>query len=158
MLVAIAVWLVAADVVTPPKHPNFDLNDMCRVDDLSGANEMLVRQEYYRDIPRWTRLFGIDVPNVGKPGYSGARQDLEILLGRYPDVYVEDDNPDRPSSRNAYYLQYVWNKGRLLQFELVRDGWATVNAEGQKGRYGKFLVAAEAEAKRLHEGRWATGN
>jgi len=127
---------------------------MCRVTELWGANELKMRQEHYRDLPWWTRLYGIDVPSVDKPGYSGARQDLEIMLGRFPDVYVEDEKPDHPIARNAHYLQYVWTQGKLIQFELVRDGWATVNEEGHKGRYGKYLLAAQDEAKRLHEGLW----
>lgn len=158
MLVALAACALVADLLKPPKQPTFDLYDMCRVSELSGANEMKLRQESYRDMSRWTRLYGIDLPAVGKPGYSGARQDLEVILGRSPDVYVEDEKPDHPVTRNATWVQYVWTRGKLIQFEVLQDGWATVNEEGRKGRYGKYLVGAETEAKRLHEGIWEKAN
>lgn len=150
--VAIAAML-GAELVKPPKQPN--LGFVWREIDLRGCNELQIRPELFRERPRWVRLYGIDVPEAGHVGYSGARQDIEILLGRTPDIYYEDEDCNHPVSRNATLVQYVWTQGKLIEFELVLDGWATVNEEGRKGRYGKFLIAAEAEAKRFHEGMWA---
>ncbi len=110
----------------------------------------------FREQSRWVRLYGIDVPNASQRGYSGARQDLEVLLGRAPDVYFEDEDPKKCLRRNASYVQYVWTQGKLLQFELLRDGWAHVNEEGRKGKYGSLLIAAEAEARRFRDGLWAS--
>jgi endonuclease YncB( thermonuclease family) len=155
MLASLIFVVLGGTLIDPPKQPLFDITAMCKVVDLREANEMKVRQENYRDMPRWTRLFGVEIPKAGQTGYSGARQDLELLLGRSPDVYVEDEREEHPVVRNATWVQYVWTQGKLLQFELVRDGWATVNDEGARGRYGKYLKAAEVEAKKFHEGLWA---
>ena len=155
MLSLVVLLVLGADVLKPPKQPGFVLTQMCRVTDLLNANEMKIHPEYYKDsMPHWVRLYGVDLPTADKRGYSGAREDLELLLGREPDVYVEDENPDHVITRNAYYVQYVWAYGKLIEFELVRDGWAKVNDEGRKGKYAKPMLAAQAEAQRLKEGLW----
>jgi len=154
MLHSLLVCTLSFNLVSPPKRPDLGLPWL--LDGLRGANEMRIHSEYYRDQPRWIRLFGVDVPNLSDRGYSGARQDLEIMTGRgTSEVYFEDDDSKHPISRNACRVQYLWLRGKLIQFELVRDGWAKVNDEGRKGRYAKYLVAAEAEAKTFHEGLWA---
>jgi len=155
MVASLLFAVLGANLVTPPKQPEFGIYNMWRATNLRGANELLIRKEYYRDMPQWVWLYGIELPQVGSRGYSGARQDLEVLLGRAPDVYIEDEREDHPVTRNGGYVQYVWTRGKLIQFELVRDGWAKVNDEGRKGRYSSFLTGAEAEAKRFHEGLWA---
>ena len=153
MFTSILVTILVAELVKPPKQP--DLGFVWREIELRGSNEMLIRPEMFREPSRWVRLFGIDTPKANERGYSGAVQDLEILLGNRADVHFENEDPRHPISRNVTLVQYIWTRGTLIQFELLRDGWATVNEEGRKGKYGKFLVAAEAEAKRFHEGMWA---
>ena len=153
LISAFIATILTAELVKPPKQP--DLGFTWRETDLRGCNELQIRPEMFRERSRWVRLYGIDVPKANQVGYSGARQDLEIILGRTPDVYFEDEDCKHPISRNATAVQYVWTQGKLIEFELVRDGWATVNDEGKNGRYGKFLIAAEAEARRFHEGMWA---
>ena len=152
MFAAILACVFTATLVDPPKQP--DLGFPWRVVDLRGANEIKIVSEYYSDRARWVRLYGVDLPVTGRHGYTGSREDLEILLGRRAEVYFEDDSEKQPVNRNATYVQYMWTRGKLLEFELVRDGWATVNEEGRKGKYAKFLIGAEAEAKRFHEGLW----
>jgi len=152
MFAAILTILFTRDLVVPPKQP--DLGFEWHSTDLRGANEIHISPIYFRERPRWIRLYGIDVPNASQRGYSGARQDLELILGRVADVHFEDENEKHPVSRNATCVQYLWTRGKLIQFELVRDGWAKVNDEGRKGRYAKFLIGAEAEAKRFHNGLW----
>jgi endonuclease YncB( thermonuclease family) len=153
MLQTVLSIVLAANLVKPPKQP--DLGFAWKLLDVRYANEMKVSPEWYRDTPVWIRLYGIDVPSPGDRGYSGAREDLELLFGRWHEVYVEDEDSKHPVNRNAFAFQYLWITGKLVQFELVRDGWAKVNDEGRKGRYGKLLIDAEAEAKKFHEGRWA---
>jgi hypothetical protein len=144
--------LLTSDLVKAPKQPY--LGFPWRIVELRGANEMKIHPEYVIEESQWDRLYGVDLPTADKKGYSGARQDLEILLGRgEPEAFIEDEKRD-PVIRNATYVQYIWVYGKLLQFELVRDGWAKVNDEGRKGRYGKLLVAAEAEAQRFKAGLW----
>lgn len=155
MLATFVAIALAAGTINPPKQPQFGLNRLQRVLNLRGANEILVRPEAYREmIPQWVRLYGVDVPNYSRRGYSGARQDLEILLGREAEVYVQDEDPKHPISRNATEVQYMWAWGKLLEYELVNDGWAKVNDEGRKGRYATYLIAAENAAKKAHAGIW----
>ena len=154
MIVVLALAILGPEVLKPPKMP--DIPFPWRLLDLRRANEMEIKSEYTNEGPNWVRLYGIDVPNTSEKGYSGARQDLEILLGRNPDLYYEDEKEGHPISRNAEYVQYVWTRGQLIEFEMVHNGWARVNEEGRKGRYGKYLVRAEEEAKRLHFGIWET--
>jgi len=156
MVLALAFAILSSDPGDAPKRP--DLGTDWRVVDLRGANELKIHPNFKWDQPsRWVRLYGIDVPNASQSGYSGARQDLELLLGRTANAYYEDENRDHPIMRNASYVAYVWAWGKLLEFELVKDGWARVNDEGRKGRYGKYLTDAEEQAKRWHVGVWASG-
>lgn len=154
MVLAFLCAALTISNLEPPKRPDLGLD--WEVIDIRNANELKIRPTIHRaDWPRWVRLYGIDVPQVNQRGYSGARQDLELLLGRNADAYYEDEKKDHPVFRNAYYVGYIWAWGKLLEFELVRDGWAKVNDEGRKGRYGKFLVDAEDEARQAPRGIWA---
>lgn len=153
MIIGMTLALLIAQDLDIPRRPDLGLE--WRQVQLLGANEMKIRPEYTQDVPRWVRLYGIDVPNASNKGYSGARQDLEILLGRSADVWCEDEHKDHPILRNASYVQFVWTRGKLIQFEMLRDGWASINDEGRSSRYSKYLLRAEDEAKRLHAGIWS---
>lgn len=156
MIAAILFTALVAHDLKAPKQPAFGIIYLNRVRNVFGADQIFVTPEAYREeLPQWVRLYGVDVPTFGQRGASGATQDLEILLGRSAEVYVEDENEDHPVVRHAMNVQYVWAWGKLIEFELVKDGWATVNKEGRKGKYGKFLTAAEDEARVEHLGIWA---
>ena len=141
------------ELLVPPKQP--DLKFEWRVSQVRGIDEFKIKSIYFRDTPRWVRLYGVEVPKAGRDGYSGSEFFLELILGRSGEVYFEDETKDHPIQRHAEYVQYLWTKGKLIQFEMVHEGWASVNDEGRKGRYGKFLTEAEQEAKHLKLGIWS---
>jgi len=152
-MILLASAILVSDLIKPPKQP--DLKFEWRVQQVRGIDEIRIRPIYFRDWPRWVRLYGIEVPKAGQTGYSGSEQFLEILLGRAADIFFEDEDPKHPLMRNAEYVQYLWTRGKLIQFEMLHEGWAKLTEEGRSGKYGKVLAQAEDEAKHLKWGIWA---
>src|SRR5579871_4562086 len=101
-----ATALLAQKPLGAPKRP--DLGLYWLVSDLRGADTIKMRPHWVIEPPRWVKLYGVDVPNPSQRGYSGARQDLEILLGREGEVYFEDEKKDHPITRGGNWVQYVW--------------------------------------------------
>jgi|GEM_PF-1525029 len=107
------------------------------------------------NLERRVLLYGIATPRPGEKGYSGAMLKLENLVGRRADVFLEQEPANRNKTYRGADVRYAWAWGKLLNFEMVRFGFAKVTEEGRQGKYGPLLTAAEDEARRLKEGIWA---
>jgi endonuclease YncB( thermonuclease family) len=99
-------------------------------------------------------LYGISTPRPGEFGYPQGLQRMELMVQGASEAWLEEEPTDRRKSYRGADVRYVWVWGKMLNFELVRAGWAKLNDEGRNGKYGPLLIAAEAEAKRLRNGMW----
>jgi endonuclease YncB( thermonuclease family) len=79
---------------------------------------------------------------------------MDRFTGGAAEAWLEVEPTNRDKTHRGALVRYVWVWGKLLNFELVRAGWAKVDEDGRKGKYGPLLIAAEEEAKRLRSGLW----
>ncbi|MGV3615440.1 MAG: thermonuclease family protein [Fimbriimonas sp.] len=173
MSLLLATALVAAQVippVRPPKPPSlpgfphrvvrvFGPSGL-EVSFFSGAQTIRPRRsrfDFGTQPDRRVLLYGLSTPRPGQDGYNQGVNFLERLVGRTADAWLEPEPGDPAKSHRAADVRYVWAWGKLLNFEMVRAGWARLNDEGRKGKYGPLLIAAEDEAKRLRNGMWRDG-
>jgi micrococcal nuclease len=99
------------------------------------------------------RLIGIDSPerDQGSAG-TGATQALTALASRGDTLQLEPDVS--PRDRYGRVLGYLWKQGRLINWQMVRRGWALATPYPPDVRYVDFLEAAEARARRDKVGLW----
>ncbi len=107
------------------------------------------------------RLIGMDAPESVKPDSPvecfgpEASAELARLLPRRTPVLLEYDQ-DR-LDRYDRVLAYVWlpDPPRLLNVELVREGFATVATYPPNVAHLAELTAAETSAREARRGLWA---
>lgn len=99
------------------------------------------------------RLIGIDTPERGQPIFgSAATAALASLLPRGDTIWLEADLELR--DRYNRLLAYVWYEGRMVNWLLVRQGWAVSGRYPPNLRYAPELEAAERRARDEHRGLW----
>ena len=88
------------------------------------------------------RMLGIDTDERGYPCYSEAKTALEgKILNKY--VVLEMDREDRDQYDRL--LRWVWVNDTLINFELVKQGFAVARFE-QDAKYQEEIRAAEHAA------------
>lgn len=99
------------------------------------------------------RLIGIDTPEPGQePFGSAATAALASLLPLGDTIRLQTDM--EPRDRNGRLLAYVWYGGRMINWILVRQGWAVSGRYPPNLRYAAELEAAEQRARGEHRGLW----
>lgn len=103
------------------------------------------------------RLIGIDAPESGQlPWGPRATEHLkDILSGNQWKVKVETDVQKR--DRYGRILAYLWIDGRLINLEMVRDGYAVVLTIPPNVKYAERFVKAQKYARENRKGFWAEG-
>lgn len=100
------------------------------------------------------RPIGIDTPELSQAPYGQmATRALARLMPVGTTVELEPD----VERRDAYgrTLAYVWSNGRLLNWVLVRQGWAVVTTYPPNVQYVDALTAAQRTARQERVGLWA---
>lgn len=100
------------------------------------------------------RPIGIDTPELSQAPYGVmATQALHSLMPVGTIVELEPD----VEPRDAYgrTLAYVWSNGRLVNWMLVRRGWAVVTTYPPNVQYVDPLNAAQRLAREERVGLWA---
>lgn len=119
------------------------------------------------------RLIGVEAPETS-PGERAIRQAGEwrrdpagiFALGREakaaaerlapPGTPVRVETDLQSHDRYGRQLAYLWlAEGRMINEELVRQGWAMVLTVPPNVRYADRVVAAQREARRQRRGLWA---
>ncbi len=100
------------------------------------------------------RLVGIDTPELSQAPYGRlAAQRLTELAPVGSSVSLELDV--EPRDRNGRLLAYVWADDRLVNWLLVRQGWAVVLTYPPNVQYADWLTAAQDSARQDRAGLWA---
>ncbi len=100
------------------------------------------------------RLVGIDTPELSQEPYGRlAAQGLAELAPVGSSVSLELDVETR--DRNGRLLAYVWAEGRLVNWLLVRQGWAVVLTYPPNVQYVDWFTAAQDSARQERAGLWA---
>lgn len=101
------------------------------------------------------RLLGIDAPELGQPPF-GARslEALERMMPEGSQVWLEEDVEQRDTFGRA--LRYVWAGDQMVNWAMVRDGYAVLLTYPPNVRHVEALQNAQQAAQSEGSGLWAT--
>jgi micrococcal nuclease len=100
------------------------------------------------------RLLGVDTPEGKQEPYgTAATAGLASLVPARATLELELDVQAR--DRNGRLLAYVWLDGAMVNWLLVRRGWAVTLSYAPNRRYAPILDAAERQARAERRGLWA---
>ena len=100
------------------------------------------------------RLIGMDTPESDQEPYgSQATRELANLMAASSEVRLERD----AEARDQYgrVLAYVWGDGQMLNWILVRAGYAVVLTYPPNVQYVDWFTAAQEAAQQESAGLWA---
>ncbi len=101
------------------------------------------------------RLIGIDTPELSQRPYGDqARRALEELLPVGSEVQLERDV--EPVDRYGRRLAYVWRDSVLVNWEMLRAGWAVLLTYPPNVRYVEAFQEAQRAAREERRGLWET--
>jgi micrococcal nuclease len=117
------------------------------------------------------RLIGIDAPEIDRSARA-TRQARDLgrstadiaTLGRMAQTAAEDMAPRRSAihleldvrthDRHGRLLAYIWRDDRMVNEEMLRQGFALAYTVPPNVRYADRFVAAQREARAAHRGLW----
>jgi micrococcal nuclease len=99
------------------------------------------------------RLLGVDSPEGQQEPYgAAATAGLASLVPARAALDLELDMQAR--DRYGRLLAYVWLDGAMVNWLLVRRGWAVTLSYAPNRRYAPILAAAERQARAERRGLW----
>lgn len=102
------------------------------------------------------RLIGVDTPELDqKPYGEQSARALGTMIRVGTQVQLEPDVEAR--DRYGRVLAYVWRDSTLINWRLVREGWAVLLTYPPNVQYVDALAEAERRARDEGKGLWATG-
>ncbi|RCJ40766.1 nuclease [Nostoc minutum NIES-26] len=104
------------------------------------------------------RLIGIDAPDLRqRPWGDGAKQVLEKLIGNTEKpVILEFDIEAKDKIGRT--LAYVWKDRKLLNEEVVKQGYALFVGRSPNHKYDQRLERAQQWARLMGQGIWNSEN
>lgn len=102
------------------------------------------------------RLIGMDSPERNQPPFGvQSRAALLDLVPVGSTVSLEHDL--EPRDRFGRLLAYIWRDGKLVNWMLVRQGWAVMATYPPNVQYADRLREAQQLAREAGLGLWGTG-
>jgi micrococcal nuclease len=102
------------------------------------------------------RLIGIDAPERNQPTpYERSTAALTAFVPIGETIELESDVEAR--DRYGRRLAHLWYKGRLVNWLMVRNGWAASYYYAPSIRYAAPLDSAESWARAERRGMWPDG-
>lgn len=109
------------------------------------------------------RLIGVDTPELHDPRkpvecYAQQASDYtKSLQGQQ--IYLETDPTQDSIDRYGRTLAYIWtDTGRLINYDLIADGYAHEYTYNDPYRYQSQFQAAQQHAQSAQSGLWAPHN
>jgi micrococcal nuclease len=101
------------------------------------------------------RFIGMDTPEMSQ-GTAGQRASdaLSGLIAVGDTVQLEPDA--QAQDRYGRTLAYLWRRGRMLNWEMVREGWAVSYSVPPNVQYGERFIEAERAAREEGKGLWTS--
>jgi micrococcal nuclease len=154
----VGLGLLAGCQAPPPNYPTVQISRV-----MSGNSIEWVDKSQQPPVIQQGRLIGIDAPDLAQePWGKQAKQRLEELIGTAGKgtASIELDGADADKYGRKYV--YLWKDGRLLNEELVKDGYvltsmrssssAAVNLNGIK--YRDRFIQGSQYARIMGVGIW----
>ena len=102
------------------------------------------------------RPIGMDAPERNQAPFGAqASAALAALMPVGSEVHIEPDVQAR--DRNGRLLAYVWVGRTMVNWRMVRDGWAVLLTIQPNAQYVEWFTDAERRARDEGRGLWATG-
>lgn len=102
------------------------------------------------------RLIGMDTPEMSQEPYGAlAAQALATLTPVGSEVQLEPDV--EPRDRYGRVLAYIWVRGLMANWALVRQGWAVLLTYPPNVQYVEWFTEAQRLAREEGVGLWAVG-
>ena len=100
------------------------------------------------------RLIGMDTPEAGQEPFGDLA--TEALRERIPvGTVVELERDVEPTDRYDRVLGYLWSEGELINWWLVRAGYAVVLTYPPNVQYVDWFTDAQRQAREEEMGLWA---
>lgn len=98
------------------------------------------------------RLLNINTPEEGQTGYYEATSALKDLL-EYQTIELEFEKPGEPTrDRYGRVLAFVFVGDKLVNYDMVKQGWTDFYTDYGRGRYALPIEFAEADARSNRRG------
>ncbi len=137
----------AASAYSGPTAPVRETN-RCKIERIVDGDTVVCRGQGR------VRLIGVDTPELSQEPYGRlAARALAKLVPVGIDVELEPDIERR--DQHGRLLAYVWAEGRLVNWLLVRQGWAVVLTYPPNVQYVDEFTEAQEAARRDRAGLWA---
>jgi uncharacterized protein (TIGR02246 family) len=102
------------------------------------------------------RLIGMDTPESNQPPFGAqASAALAALIPLGTDVRLEPDVEAR--DRYGRLLAYIWLGHTMINWRMVREGWAVLLTYPPNVQYVDSFTDAERRAREEQRGLWASG-
>ncbi len=102
------------------------------------------------------RLIGMDTPELDQPPFGRqAARALAAIVPLRSEIQVERDVEAR--DRYGRVLAYLWRDGRMVNWLMVRQGWAVLLTWPPNVQYVEWFTAAQSRAREERLGLWASG-
>lgn len=102
------------------------------------------------------RLIGMDTPELSQPPFGRrASTALAALIPVGSEVRLEQDVGAR--DRSGRLLAYIWAGNTMVNWRMVREGWAVLLTYPPNVQYVDAFTDAERRAREEGRGLWATG-
>ncbi|MDJ0674632.1 MAG: thermonuclease family protein [Calothrix sp. MO_167.B42] len=99
------------------------------------------------------QLIGVEAPNLRqRPWGIRARNRLKELIGKEQPVTLEFDIA--PQDKIGRTLAYVWQDGKLLNEQLIKEGYVLYIARSPNQKYNPRLERAQQWARLMGEQIW----
>jgi micrococcal nuclease len=99
------------------------------------------------------RLIGIDAPEqTQRPFDSASTAGLTAMVAVGDTVQLEPDVEARDRYRRM--LAYVWHRGAMLNWRMLRQGWAVTLTYPPNVQWSAAFVVAQAKARDENRGLW----
>lgn len=100
------------------------------------------------------RLIGIDTPERGQQPFGPAATEALTAMTPIGSTITVEFDVDR-EDRYDRILGYLWADGELVNWRLVREGWAMIATYPPNVRYTDAFLAAQQSARTDNVGLWA---
>lgn len=144
-----AAWAQAIADTTAPRRPQGAL-DSCTVTKIVDGDTFECREQGR------IRPIGIDAPerNQGRHGKAATAAFTSLVpVGTVVQLEYDVERRDRYNR----VLAYVWSEDVLVNWAMVRMGWAKAYPYGRTARYRIALREAEQRARAEGRGLWPLG-
>lgn len=107
------------------------------------------------------RYIGVDTPETVKPrvavqcfGKEASNRNKELVEGKI--VELEKDVSE--TDKYGRLLRYVWLEGKMINEQLVAEGYARISTFPPDVKYSQLFLAAEKKARLENVGLWKKCN